>query len=182
MLGRDARGGAGVVFKVASISLWFERRPTSFLVVEIARPLFALVALVIVLVSGGGLEGAIAGTALGTLVAALLAVFFLRGSFEPNLEPTEVLQIVKAAGRRIPIVSSLWVMQNPTSSCCRASSTTPTSASTRSSAKLGFIVSFLPQGFRVAMRPMRKSAAFKAVRSEYGRATVQRPAARPTSC
>ena len=164
-------GGAGVVYKVSSISLWFERRPTSFLVVEIARPLFALVALVIVLVSGGGLEGAIAGTALGTLVAALLAVFFLRGSFEPNLQPTEVLQIVKAAGRRIPIVSSLWVMQNLDVYLLSRFVDHADLGVYALSAKLGFIVSFLPQGFRVAMRPMRKSAAFKAVRSEYGRAT-----------
>ncbi|MEO8091647.1 MAG: hypothetical protein ABI726_02915 [bacterium] len=164
-------GGAGILYKVASISLWFERRPSAFLVVEIARPALALIALCLVLLSGGGLEGAIAGTALGTLVAALLAVFFLRGSFEPNLEPNEVLQIAKGAGRRIPIVTPLWVMQNADVYLLSRFVDHADLGVYALSAKLGFIVSFLPQGFRVAMRPMRKSAAFKAVRSEYGRST-----------
>ena len=38
--------------------------------------------------------------------------------------------------------------------------------------KVGLVVSFFPQGFRVAMRPLRKSPAFKAVRSQYGRSVA----------
>jgi hypothetical protein len=38
--------------------------------------------------------------------------------------------------------------------------------------RLGFVVSFLPQGFRVALRPLRKSAMFQAVREQYGKPTA----------
>ena len=38
--------------------------------------------------------------------------------------------------------------------------------------KLGFMVSFLPQGFRIALRPLRKTAMFEAVRDQYGSAVA----------
>jgi hypothetical protein len=39
--------------------------------------------------------------------------------------------------------------------------------------KLGYVVSFLPQGFRIAMRPLRKSAMFDAVKAQYGSAIAR---------
>ena len=38
--------------------------------------------------------------------------------------------------------------------------------------RLGFVVSFLPQGFRMGMRPLRKSAMLDAFRDQYGKATA----------
>ena len=38
--------------------------------------------------------------------------------------------------------------------------------------RLGFVVSFLPQGFRMGMRPLRKSAAYDAFKEQYGKATA----------
>ena len=34
--------------------------------------------------------------------------------------------------------------------------------------RLGFVVSFGPQGFRMGMRPLRKSAVYDAYKKEYG--------------
>jgi O-antigen/teichoic acid export membrane protein len=164
-------GGAGVLYKVASISLWFERRPVAFLVSEIARPGVSLAVMVGLLAAGGGVEGAIAGVAIGTLATALLAAAMLLGSFEPNLDPAEVKAIVKAAGRRIPIVIPLWLMQNADVFILSRFVDHQELGVYAFASKLSFVVSFLPQGFRVAMRPMRKSAAFKAVRKQYGRPT-----------
>ena len=164
-------GGAGILYKVASISLWFERRPAAFLVSEVMRPGLSLAVMVGLLAAGGGLEGAIAGVAIGTVAGALLAAAMLLGSFEPNLDPVEVREIVKAAGRRIPIVIPLWVMQNADVFILSRFVDHTELGVYAFASKLSFVVSFLPQGFRVAMRPMRKSASFKAVRSQYGRAT-----------
>jgi len=164
-------GGAGILYKVASISLWFERRPGAFLISEVMRPGLSLAVMIGLLAAGGGVEGAIAGVAIGTLAAALLDTVMLIGSFEPNLDPAEVKEIVKAAGRRIPIVIPLWLMQNADVFILSRFVDHPELGVYAFASKLSFVVSFLPQGFRVAMRPMRKSAAFKAVRSQYGRPT-----------
>ncbi len=166
-------GGTGVLFRVGSICLWFERRPSAFLIAEVARPLVGLALMTALLVAGGGLADAVAGVAVGTGVAALLTVILLRGSFVPNLWPSEVVPIVKAAGRRVPIVSSLWTVQNAdVFLLSRAVDATDLGIYTLA-ARLGLVVSFLPQGFRVAMRPLRKSAVFRAVQKEYGRPTAK---------
>jgi O-antigen/teichoic acid export membrane protein len=164
-------GGAGVLFRVGSISLWFERRPTAFLVAEVSRPLLMLVLMTALLASGGGLTDAVAGVAIGTAVAALLTVALLRGSFEPNLQPSEVVAITKAAGRRVPIVSSLWTIQNADVFLLSRVVDHVDLGVYTLAAKLGLLASFLPQAFRVAMRPLRKSAVFRAMRSQYGRST-----------
>ena len=38
--------------------------------------------------------------------------------------------------------------------------------------RLGFVVSFLPQGFRMGMRPLRKSAVYDAFKEQYGKGTA----------
>ena len=162
-------GGAGVLFRVASISLWFEHRPSAFLIVEIGRPLIALVVMIALLAAGGGLTAAIAGVAVGSAIAATVAALLLRGSFEPNLDPQEVLAIIKGGGRRVPIITSLWVIQNADVFLLSRFVDHTDLGVYALASKLGIVVSFLPQGFRTAMRPLRKSPAFKAVRSEYGR-------------
>ncbi len=165
-------GGSGVLFKTASISLWFERRPSAFLIAEIARPLIALAVMIPLLAAGGELTDAIAGAAAGNVVAALLAMALLRGSFEPNLEPAEVLAIIKGGGRRVPIVSSIWIVQNADVFLLSRFVDSTDLGIYALAAKVGLVVSFFPQGFRVAMRPLRKSPAFKAVRSQYGRSVA----------
>jgi O-antigen/teichoic acid export membrane protein len=165
-------GGAGVLMKVASISLWLERRPGAFMVGEMSRPVIGLVAVVILLATGGGVEAAIAGAAAGAIGGALICFVLLRSSFEPNFQPSEVVQIIKRGAPRVPIVSSMWTLQNAdVFLLSQAVDYTDLGIYTLAS-RLGFVVSFLPQGFRVAMRPMRKSVVFKAVRSQYGRAVT----------
>jgi O-antigen/teichoic acid export membrane protein len=165
-------GGAGILFKLTSITLWFERRPGSFLIVEIARPLIALALMAPLLASGGDLTDAVASLAIGTAAASVLAMVLLRSGFEPNFDPREVLAIIAGGGRRVPIVTSLWTIQNADIFLLSRFVDHADLGIYTLAAKLGLVASFLPQGFRVAMRPLRKSAIFKAVRSEYGRSTA----------
>ncbi len=165
--------GFWLVFKLADIVLWLERRPGAFVVSDTTRPVLGLAALVALLSAGAGLEGAIAATAIGTAVAAVVAVVLLLGSFEPSFDFDEIRQIIVRGGHRAPIVSSFWIVQNAdVFILSRIVSETDLGIYALAS-RLGFVVSFLPQGFRVAMRPLRKSAAFKAVGDQYGRSTVQ---------
>ena len=163
--------GFWVPFKLASIVLWLERRPQAFLVADASRPVLSLAAISVLLATGAGLEGAIVGTAIGTAVAAVLAVVLLRGSFDPVFDVREVVQIVLKGGYRVPIVMSFWLTQNADVFLI-SRFVDPTDVGLYNLAsRLGLVVAILPQGFRVAMRPLRKSAAFEAVREEYGAAT-----------
>lgn len=165
--------GVWLVFKIADITLWLERRPGAFMVADTARPVLGLAALTLLLATGAGVEGAILGTAIGTAISAVVALVLLRGSYEPSFDLGEIKQIILRGGHRAPIVMSFWVVQNADIFLLsRVISDTDLGVYTLAS-RLGFVVAFLPQGFRVAMRPLRKAAVFQAVRDQYGKATVQ---------
>src|SRR5688572_1488120 len=101
-------GGAGVVWRLTSITLWLERRPSAFVIGDASRGVIGLALVVILLATGAGLEGAIVGAALGSVVAAVICSVLLIGSFEPAFDPGEVWEIVKKSGDRAPIVLSYW--------------------------------------------------------------------------
>ena len=166
-------GGAGVVWRLASITLWLERRPSAFVIGDASRGVIGLTLVVILLATGAGLEGAIVGAALGSVVAAVICSVLLIGSFEPAFDPGEVWEIIKKSGDRAPIVLSYWTVQNADVFVLSKFVSLSELGVYTLASRLGFMVSFLPQAFRVAMRPLRKSAAFQAVRDEYGHAIAR---------
>ncbi|HSI80585.1 MAG TPA: hypothetical protein VK919_08045 [Solirubrobacterales bacterium] len=166
--------GAGSGFmRVATIVLWFERRPGAYAIAEGLRPVFALTGVTAMLAGGGGLEDAIAGAALGTLVSCLLASFLLYGSLELAFDPRETLRIIARGGPRGPILTSFWVIQNSDIFVLSRFVTDADLGIYMLVSRLGFVGAFLPAGFRMALRPLRKAAIFKAVEEQYGKA-VQR--------
>ena len=157
--------------KLTTITIWFERRPTAFLITDASRPLVSLVALIILLAAGAGVEGAIASTAFGVAGQTVVGIFLLRHSFHPAIDFRETWEIIKQARRRAPVVFPFWVIQNSdVFLLSRVVSAKDLGIYTLAS-RLGLVVSFLPQGFRMAMRPLRKAAIFQAVSEEYGAQT-----------
>jgi O-antigen/teichoic acid export membrane protein len=165
--------GVWLVFKIADITLWLERRSGAFLIADTARPLLGLGALVAFLVADAGVEGAILGTAIGTGIAALIALVLLWGSYEPSFDLSEIKQIILRGGHRAPIVMSFWLIQNADIFILSRFVDHTELGIYSLASRLGFVVSFLPQGFRMAMRPLRKSAIFDAFRDQYGKQTAQ---------
>jgi O-antigen/teichoic acid export membrane protein len=157
--------------KLTTITIWFERRPTAFLIADASRPLISLVAVVVLLAAGAGIEGAIASTSFGVAGQTLVGIFLLRHSFHPAIDVRETWEIIKQARRRAPVVFPFWVIQNAdVFLLSRVVSAKDLGIYTLAS-RLGLVVSFLPQGFRMAMRPLRKAAIFQAVSDEYGART-----------
>ena len=165
--------GVWLVFKIADITLWLERRPGAFVITDTTRPVIGLIALTALLAGGMGVEGAMIGTAAGTAVAAVVGVVLLWRGIEPSFDLPEIKQIIIRGGYRAPIVMSFWLIQNADIFILSRFISDADLGVYALASRLGFVVSFLPQGFRVAMRPLRKSAAFQAVRDQYGKATVQ---------
>jgi len=164
--------GAMLVFKVCDIILWLERRPGAFLVADSSRPLLGLIVLTAFLASGSGVEGAMIGTVIGTAVAGLVGLVLLAGSFEPNFDLSEVKQIILRGRYRAPIVMSFWLIQNADIFILSRFVDHADLGVYQLASRLGFVVSFLPQGFRMGMRPLRKSAMWDAFQQQYGKQTA----------
>ena len=164
--------GALVVFKICDITLWLERRPSAFLICDTARPLLGLVVLTAFLATGSGVAGAMIGTIIGTAVAGVVGLILLTGSYERSFDIPEIWQIIKRGGYRAPIVMSFWLIQNADIFILSRFVGHEELGVYHLASRLGFVVSFLPQGFRMGMRPMRKSAAYDAFKEQYGKATA----------
>jgi O-antigen/teichoic acid export membrane protein len=161
-------GAGGIVFRLATVTLWLERRPTAFVIGDASRGAIALTLSIVLLATGAGLEGAIAATAIGSVGAAVICCVLLLGSFEPSFDPREVWQIVTKGKDRAPVVISYWTVQNADVFILSKFVSLSELGVYTLASRLGVMVSFAPQGFRVAMRPLRKSAAFAAMRRQYG--------------
>jgi O-antigen/teichoic acid export membrane protein len=166
-----ALGGATAFMRVATIVLWFERRPAAYTSAEVSRGTLALAGVTALLATGSGLEGAIAGATLGTLVSTVIALALLRGTFELAIDVRETLRIIARAGPRGPILSSFWLIQNADVFVLSRFVGDADLGIYMLASRVGFVGSFLPQGFRMALRPLRRAAIFKAVEEQYGKST-----------
>ena len=163
-------GATTILFKLVSIIIWFERRPTAFLVCELSRPALGLIVVIALLAGGGGLESVLIAGTVGAAAAAIVGLVILRRSFEPTIDRSEVGPILRVGLIRSPIMMSFWVISNAdVFLLSRFVSDTDLGIYTLAS-RVGFMAAFLPQGFRLALRPLRKAAIYKSVEKQYGRA------------
>ncbi len=166
-------GGLSAIFRLSSLVLWLERRPGAHVAAEVARPLLILVAVVALVASGAGLEGAIAGTAIGTVAAVAFALILLRGSYDLHPSLAEAREIFRRGAPRIPVVLSMFTLMSADIFILSRFVSDADVGVYQLAARTAVVVALLPGGFRIAMRPLRKSLSFQAVQNEYGRATAR---------
>jgi O-antigen/teichoic acid export membrane protein len=166
-------GGVWAIFKLAEMVIWFEGRPLTFALIDAARPAFNLTAIIVILAMGAGVKGAIVGQTIGTVTATLICVVAIWPSFQKVFALPELKQILIRGAPRIPIASSLWIVQNSDAFILSRFLNHTDIGLYNLASRTGFMVAFLPQGFRMALRPIRKTAAYEAFRREYGIAVAQ---------
>src|SRR5215211_4314398 len=166
-------GGVWAIFKLAEMVIWFEGRAFTFALVDAARPAFNLTAIIVILAMGAGVKGAILGQTIGTGTATLICVAAIWPSFQKVFALPELKQILVRGAPRIPIATSLWVVQNSDVFLLSRFLDNTQIGLYNLASRTGFMVAFLPQGFRMALRPIRKTAAYEAFRREYGVAVAQ---------
>jgi O-antigen/teichoic acid export membrane protein len=166
-------GGVGAIFKLTEIVIWFEGRGWTYVIVDALRPILNLVFMAYLVNRGMGVKGAIMGATIGTSIATLVSFVPLIRSFEPAFEFREVGLIVQRGIGRVPIATSMFAIQNADGFLLSRFVDHKQLGYYQLAQKLGFIVSFLPQGFRIALRPLRKTAMFQAVRDQYGSAVAK---------
>lgn len=166
-------GGLGAIFRLGSLVLWLERRPGAHVAVEVVRPLLILISVVAFVASGAGLEGAIAGTALGGAAAVALTLVLLAGSYDRRPSLAEAKEIIRRGAPRIPVVLSMFTLTSGDVFLLSRFLSHADVGVYQLANKTAIVIALVPGGFRIAMRPLRKSLTFRAVQDEYGRATAR---------
>ena len=145
--------------------IWFEGRALTYALIEAARPAFNLIAIVGILSAGAGVKGAIIGQTIGTTTATVICIALIWSSFELGFSFSELKQILKRGAIRAPIASSMWVIQNADSFILSRFLDHKAIGLYNFASRTGFMVSFLPQGFRMSLRPIRKTAVLRGVQA-----------------
>src|SRR6476659_4942868 len=161
-------GCVWALMKLAEMVIWFEGRGLTYAFVDAARPTFNLVAIVLIVSAGGGVKGAIIGQTIGTTLATLICVALIWKSFQVAFSFGELKEILSRGAIRAPIASSMWVVQNADSFILSRFLDHKDIGLYQLASRTGFMVAFLPQGFRLALRPVRKTASYSAFIDEYG--------------
>jgi O-antigen/teichoic acid export membrane protein len=161
-------GAMGAVYRLASRVMWMERRPIAYVIVESAQPLLILAIAVPLVATGRGLEGAIAGTAIGTAASTVLTVAVLRSSFELCFEPREALTIMRLGSPRIPVHTSFWTISSAQVFFLSRYVSHADLGLFALAQRVGIVVSLLPHGFRRALKPLKRTMAYASMEEEYG--------------
>jgi O-antigen/teichoic acid export membrane protein len=161
-------GSVWAIFKLAEMVIWFEGRGLTYALIEAARPTFNLIAIIAILSAGAGVKGAILGQTIGTTTATVICIALIWKSFQIVFSFGELKQILSRGAIRAPIASSLWIVQNADAFVLSRFVDHKSIGLYNLASRTGFMVAFLPQGFRIALRPVRKTATYEAFIREYG--------------
>ena len=167
-------GAVWAIFKLAEMVIWFEGRAMTFALIDAARPAFNITAIIVILSTGRRRQGRDHRPDDRHLRGhSRVRRSDLEELPEGASPSTELKEILKRGAIRIPIATSLWVVQNSDSFILSRFLDHKSIGLYNLASRTGFMVAFLPQGFRMALRPIRKTAMYEAFRREYGIAVAQ---------
>lgn len=107
-----ASGAAGALWRFVSNILRMERKPRAFVVLNSVRPVLVVGTVIPLVASGGGVEGALLGTAIGSVLSVLVGIVATRRSFELSLDRDDLRVILRRGAIFVPVIISIWIAQN----------------------------------------------------------------------
>ena len=169
-----ASGAAGSLFRVTSNVVRMERRPVAFSLILTARGVVAAAVSVPLVVSGDGINGALLGTIVGSLVPGIVAVWIARTSYSTDFSWTDARQITDLGSKYIFVILGLFVVHNGDSFVLSRFASYAQVGVYRVATRLSSIVSYLVSAFLLAWAPLERSSLFQATYQMYGKAQVHK--------
>lgn len=154
--------GLGSLWRLSLQFFRMERRAVMYLVVSVSRPLFVLVLTIWLLSRGGGLEAAIAATALGTALSLGISVTAALGNYDLGFRPADFAQIFRNGRGLIPIIVALWFVGNLDLWLLSRFSPAAEVGLYRLASRFGIFPSYVTSAYLMAWVPIERSAIFKA--------------------
>ena len=174
---RDPESGDAIVWAVASAAtgaLWrpalnlfrLERRPKSFAALSGLRPVVVLAVSIPLVTSGFGVNGALMGTAFGTLASVAVCALLLPSLFTSDVSRTDLRAITSRGGKRIPTMVALWTLHNADLFYLSRFATAADLSLYRLASRFASVPSYFSSGFFLAWGPLRRTSVFRAATEE----------------
>jgi O-antigen/teichoic acid export membrane protein len=161
-------GATGAVWRLVHNVARLERRPGAYSTLGLVRPALALALGVAFVVVGHGVEGALAGIALGTALAVPVAIVVGHRSYAFGLELSIVPHVFRRGAFVVPIVVAMWIVGNVDVYLVSMFAATDAVGPYRVAARLGMGVSYLVSAVTMAWLPLTRTPLHTAVTEKHG--------------
>lgn len=156
-----ASGAAGSIFRLASNVVRMERRPVAFSIIVAARPFIALAVAVPLVVNGDGIDGALIGTAAGSLIPSAAAFVIARHSYSAAFNWTDARAITDLGSKYTFVILGLYVVHNSDPFVLSRFASHAAVGIYRVATRLSSIISYLVSAFLLAWAPLERSTLFQ---------------------
>jgi O-antigen/teichoic acid export membrane protein/predicted esterase len=161
-------GGLGSIWRLMANVPRYERRPVTFVTLSILRPAFVLGLSIPLVAAGHGVEGALVGTAGGTLAALLVAFALTARNYAFSVSWDDAREIATGGIWFAPLVLGLWVIQNLDLYLISLYMPDDDVALYRVGSRVAALMSYFVSAFLVAWTPLSHTALGRAVEEEVG--------------
>jgi O-antigen/teichoic acid export membrane protein len=154
--------GAGSLWRLTVNVFRMERRAISFGVFNALRPLFVVSCTVPLVAAGFGVNGALAGTALGSLVAAGVCVAVAHRSYALAFSPSDAREIARRGAVVVLPVLCLYVIHNGDILILSHFTSAHELGVYRVASRFAVVPSYFASAFLMAWSPLERSVLFTA--------------------
>jgi len=162
-------GATGAVWRLVHNVMRLERRPVAFSVLGIVRPAFALVAGVSLVLAGYGIEGVLAGIALGTALAIPVAVVATHRSYALGVDVGALAPVLRHGARIVPFIVAMWVIHNVDLLFVNAYAPAEDVGPYRVAMRLGAGVSYAVSAVTMSWLPLTRIPLHQAMAQDHGK-------------
>jgi hypothetical protein len=145
-----------------------ERRAVSFAALNSLRPLFVVGASVPLVVLGFGVQGAIVGTALGTLVACTVCIAMSRRSYALAFSVYDTRQIITRGAKVVIPVICLFIVHSADVVVIGQYASAQAAGLYRVASRFGSVPSYFASAFLMAWAPLELGVLFQATYRAHG--------------
>jgi len=164
---------AGSLWRLTVNVFRMERRPGRFAMFNATRPLFVIAGVVPLVALGFGVEGALAGTALGTLAATAVSVAMARKSYAFAFSFSDVRKIVRLGSMVVTPVLCLYLVHSSDIVLLSRFASTHELGVYRVASRFAVIPSYFASAVLMAWAPLERGVLFRATYKHVGEQRVR---------
>jgi O-antigen/teichoic acid export membrane protein len=165
-------GALGSVWRLVVNVLRLERRPGAYAVINSARPVLVVAAVIPLVAAGGGVGAAMAGVALGTALSLAVALLATRGSYAVAFSTQEAREIMRRGSGYIPIALSFWLISNADLLLLSRYAPDSDVGLYRVASRVAAVMTYIVSAFWMAWGPLARTPLYAAVEKERGWASA----------
>ncbi len=161
-------GAAGSLWRLTVNVFRMEGRPISFAALNCLRPLFVVSGSVPFVAIGLGVNGALAGTTVGTIVATLVCVALARRSYAFAFSRSDAREILKRGASVVIPVVCLYILHNGDIYLLARYASAHELGVYRVASRFAAVPSYFASAFLMAWSPLQRGVLYQAASQQLG--------------